>query len=333
MFGDDEVDARLAVVAISFSLVYLSTRGVHTSLRVLHLTSNSLPKLFHSINKLHVSYNLRRGPLTLSMDRPTDSREVATADNLLVVKGNGRILSRRVSQVYGLALLGAMALRLNRLPFVELHVSFLAHHESWTPNEIRKVAQADASGDNFMFIDDGRKFISCRVNPDYGVALLEGIEHVPAEAFQARPGLSRGTVAPTSEIGNNQGIKVESPQHTSQELRQAHAFSSSPPPSTSGTLANNIRILSDQILSSGNRQPYDRDWMKKYSISEDCLDGCQSKHKLDALLRQGAVKVGDKLCVTYQSNGGPVFKTGEVGSRANHPPSLPPIMTLTSNLF
>ena len=257
------------------------------------------------------------------MNRPTNSREVATADNLLVVKGNGRILSRRVSQVYGLALLGAMVLRVNKLPLVELHVSFLAHHESWTPNEIRKVAQADASGDNFMFIDDGRKIISCRVNPDYGVALLEGLDHNPGGALQARPGLSRGAAAPASEIGNDQGIKVESPPHTSKELRQAHAFSSSTPPSTFGRPANNTRILSDQILSSANRQPYDRDWMKKYSISEDCLDGRQSKHKLDALLKQGAVKVGDKLCVTYHSDGGPVVKTGKVGSRFSHPPSLP----------
>ncbi|CAD6574457.1 MAG: hypothetical protein ASARMPREDX12_006595 [Alectoria sarmentosa] len=246
------------------------------------------------------------------MDRPRDSWEVATTDNLLVVKGNGRFLSRRVSQVYGLALLGAMALRVDKLPFVELHISFLAHHEPWTRNEIRNTAQVVASGDNFMFIDDGRKILSCRVNPDYGVALLEGIEHIPAEAFQALNGLSRGMVAPASEIGNDRVMKVESPQHTSQESRQAHAFSSSPPPSTTGTPANNTRILSDQILSSANRQPYDRDWMKKYSISEDCLDGCQSKHKLDALLRQGAVKVGDKLCVAYHSSGGPVVKTGEV---------------------
>lgn len=263
------------------------------------------------------------------MNRETGSQESATAGNLLVVQDNGRILSCRVSQVYGGALLRAMALRRNRLRFREIHVSFLSQHQSLTRNEIRKAAQAVAPEDNIMFIDDGRKILSCRINPEYGVALVEKLQQRVEEGSQTRVSLSHATISRASEVDNDVDMLLESPWHASPELDQPHATSSSSfQPGISGIPANNLKILSDQVLFSANRQPYDRDWMTKYNITEDCLEGPPSMHKVDVLLKYGAIKVGDKLCITYRSDGGTVANFGEVGFRSSHSP----IMMLTSRL-
>ena len=70
--------------------------------------------------------------------------------------------------------------------------------------------------------------------------------------------------------------------------------------------------LADRIFSSTDGKPYDRDWIKTHNVKQDILKGIPSKHKLDLLVRHGAVVVGDKLCVTYNSSGNPVIIEGEV---------------------
>lgn len=242
-------------------------------------------------------------------------QDIAPADNLLVVEDNGKSLSCRVSQVYGRALLGAMALRLNKLRSKEIHVSFLSQDESLTSNEIRKAAQVAAPRDNIMFIDDSRKILSCRINAEYGAVLIEKLQRTPDEASQTRGvALPHVTVAPASDYDNDIDMLLESPQRTSPELH--------------GPLGDSLGILSDQILSSANRQPYDRDWMTKYNINEDCLNGPPGRHKIDVLLRYGAIKAGDKLCITYHPDGAPALRYGEVGFRSSHPA----IIMLTSRL-
>lgn len=152
-----------------------------------------------------------------------------------------------------------------------------------------------------MFIDDSRKILSCRINAEYGVVLIEKLQRTPDEASQTRGvALPHVTVAPASDYDNDNDIDMllESPQRTSPELH--------------GTLGNSLGILSDQILSSANRQPYDRDWMTKYNINEDCLNGPPSRHKVDVLLRYGAIKAGDKLCITYHPDGAPALRYGEI---------------------
>lgn len=68
----------------------------------------------------------------------------------------------------------------------------------------------------------------------------------------------------------------------------------------------------DAIFSSADGNSYDRDWMKTHNVNDDILKGTPSKHKLDMLVRHGAVVVGDKLRVTYRSSGNPVIEEGEV---------------------
>ena len=251
----------------------------------------------------------------LNMNRETQSGDVAPAENLLVLENNGQISSRRVSKVYGKALLGAMATRTRSTPATDLHISFLPQHESWTVENIRNAVQAVAPADNFLFIDDSRKILSCRISPEYGAALLENL---PEEASQTQSVLSQRMDTQTGAITSNRGMVPEASQHPSGELHHPDSNASSSPSSMFGTPDNNLGILSDDILSSANRQPYDRDWMGKYGINEECLDGSTSKHKLDMLVRHGAVKVGDKLRVTYYQDGGPVIKIGEVFLGPSH---------------
>ena len=257
---------------------------------------------------------MQHGSLTLNMNRETDPRGAAPKENILVVEDNGRIVSRRVSQVYGRALLGAMALRINSLSFRHLHDSFFPQIELLTLDKIRRTAQAVAPRDNFMFIDASRRILSCQVNPDYGVALLESLQQTLEDASHTQSVSSHATVTQASETSSNQRDTIaESSQCASKGFMQPHPNTPYSPLSISETLANTAGILSDQILSFANRQPYDRDWMSKYSINESCLDGPLSKHKLDVLVRYGAVKVGDRLRVTYHRDDGPVVKIGEVG--------------------
>lgn len=96
----------------------------------------------------------------------------------------------------------------------------------------------------------------------------------------------------------------------------ASSSRSSPAPSTValGTVAQ-----MDAVFSSAEGNPYDRDWISNHGLNEEVLTEIpNSKHKLDLLVRHGAVVAGDKLCVTYHSDGSPVVIEGEVSSPSKY---------------
>lgn len=94
---------------------------------------------------------------------------------------------------------------------------------------------------------------------------------------------------------------------------------------TSSTETFNTEAWVDQIFSSADGKPYDRDWIRVHNVNENVLKGIPSKHKLDLLVRHGAVVVGDKLRVTYHSSGNPVIVDGIVSL------SLDSIIVIISN--
>ena len=58
--------------------------------------------------------------------------------------------------------------------------------------------------------------------------------------------------------------------------------------------------------------------MRKYNINDSCLNGPSSQMKLDVLLKNGAIKAGDLLCVRYElDEGSPDLEVGQV-SRCCH---------------
>ena len=250
----------------------------------------------------HTSSLSQRMSLALNMNTTTHSQE-NTLQNLLVIDKNGQILSRRVSQLYGTALLRAIV---HSVHLRDVHHTSLLQTESWTVENIKEDAQAVCPGHNIIFIDDNRRILSCQINPDYGLALLESLPQGPTEAAEhAEAALSYNTTIQSSEASSSkQGTGAESSQRPSTQSELLYTDPASPLFNTSSTTTANARILSDQTLSIVNRQPYDRDWMSKYDIDDSCLNGPSSKIKLDVLLKNGAIKAGDLLYVSYELDDG-----------------------------
>lgn len=63
--------------------------------------------------------------------------------------------------------------------------------------------------------------------------------------------------------------------------------------------------LSDNDLTCLSERPYNNEWMTLYGIDSTVLETFVSKHKLESLIRHGALQVGDHLYVanTYPGNG------------------------------
>ena len=68
----------------------------------------------------------------------------------------------------------------------------------------------------------------------------------------------------------------------------------------------------DRVFNAAVNKNYDRKWMPQSDLDGSLLYGWTSRHKLDQLVRHGAVVVGDILRVTYESAAGNVFKDGQV---------------------
>ena len=239
-------------------------------------------------------------------------------ENLLVVDNDGRIISCRVSYIYGRALFGAIAMQSGNI-----HDSSLSQTESLSLEKIKRAAQAVAPGDNIMFINDNRRIRSCRINPKYGIALLEYLRQNPQEvADVAKAALSYDPAIQSSEASSSsQETRAESSQRPSKKSKPSYTNPSFSAVSTSATPTTKASILSDHILSTVNRQPYNRDWMSKYNINDSCLNGPSSKVKLDVLVKNGAIKAGDLLCVRYdRDDGNENVEVGEV-SRCDYVPT------------
>ena len=237
------------------------------------------------------------------MNTTTHSQE-NTRENLLVIDNSGKIVSRRVSQVYGTALLRAIA---RSVHLRTVHHTSLLQTEAWTLENIKEDAQAISPGHNIIFVDDSRRILSCQINPDYGIALLESLPQNPTEvADHAEAALSYNTTIQSSEASSSK-------QGTGGESSQRPYTQSKPLFNTSAGPTANATILSDQVLSTLNRQPYDRDWMSKYKIGDSCLNGPSSEIQLDLLLKNGAIKAGDLLSVRYGlADGSEEIEVGQV---------------------
>ena len=243
------------------------------------------------------------------MNTPTRSQD-NTLQNLLVIDNNGQIYSRRVSQLYGTALIRSLA---HTVHLRHIHHTSLLQTEAWTLQNIKEDAQAIKPGHNIIFVDDSRRILSCQINPDHGIALLKDLPENPTEvADHAQAALSHNTNIQSSEASSSkQGTGAESSQRPSRQYEPLHTDSASPLLNTSATPTANAGILPEQTLSTLNRQPYDRDWMSKYNVNDSYLNGPSSEISLDVLLKSGAIKAGDLLYVSYELEDG--SENNEVG--------------------
>ena len=188
--------------------------------------------------------------------------------------------------------------------------------------------------DNLFFRTDDGRVLAVRVSPTFGPELLRGLSQPsePPTQLAALPFVLAPSTAHDDAVASNaqnlpstENASAQPSLPASGPSRTAGVASNTPAPipGASAALASMLRPNShagvidadawvDGIFSSADGRPYDRDWISNHNVNDDILKGDTSKHKLDLLVRYGAVIPGDKLCVTYRSSGNPVIVEGEV---------------------
>lgn len=170
----------------------------------------------------------------------------------------------------------------------------------------------------FLRQDDGT-FLAIHISSTRGRDLLRLHRELTAQigtpTYQTTPPFGLNTVyedrssgAQTPTLKDNEPSIPASSAPTVQPPAKVSTDSSLDP----RTGFSSTDVWMDTIFSSADGQSYDRDWIKIHNVNDSILKGIPSKHKLDLLVRFGAVVVGDKLCVTYHSLGYPVIREGEV---------------------
>ena len=181
--------------------------------------------------------------------------------------------------------------------------------------------------DKLSFRTDSGRILAIRISPTLGPELFRGLSHQigPMTELSALPfvstsstafngglaidahdlALAADTSAPRSSSASGPDRLAGVSSNASVLVPCASAASSSNLRRNSGTGIVNADAWVYGIFTSAEGKPYDRDWMSKHNVKGDILVGVPSKHKLNTLVRHGAVIVGDKLCVTYNSSGNP----------------------------
>ena len=136
--------------------------------------------------------------------------------------------------------------------------------------------------DNLFFQQEDGTYLACKVTPTFGKELLGALcgPHSEPRRINSLPAPSLSIAVPY--------VKT----------------SSAPMPTLDDQL--------NEVFSSTERKPYDRHWIANHGIDTKVLEGWNSKHKLDLLVRHGAVVPGDKMRIYYIYPGGSVKKEGEV---------------------
>ena len=204
--------------------------------------------------------------------------------------------------------------------------------------------------DNLFFRTDDGRVLAIRISSTLGPELLRGLSKqigpltsLPALPFAMTPSTTlddnlandaqalsltanTSTAAPSSAPVPSKAASSSTNTSASGRGASAALSSISRPKSSRDTIVTDDLV--DRIFSSTDGKPYDRDWVKTHSVNQDILKGTPSKHKLDLLVRHGAVVAGDKLCVTYHSSGNPVIIEGEVSLQ-----SAPVAVTTANPIF
>ena len=192
--------------------------------------------------------------------------------------------------------------------------------------------------DNLFFRKDDGSVLAIRINSAKGPELLQVLHGLsqqssPLAQLSALPFTVTSSTTLNDDLANNaqdmsltknDSVSATSSAPVTRRKAPTSTTASAPilgastavsriPSPDSSTGAINSDTWMDQVFSSTDGKPYDRDWIRIHNVNKDMLEEIpSSKHKLDLLVRHGAVIVGDKLCVTYHSSGDPVVMEGEV---------------------
>ena len=187
--------------------------------------------------------------------------------------------------------------------------------------------------DNLFFLKDDGKVLAVCISPTLGPALLRGFTQsncLPSEVSALPFALTPSTAVNDDHAGDAQiqaptASASAQPSSAASDANRAADVSSSksaPESHTSSALSStlsrnsdagavNVDDWVDKMFSSAGEE-YNREWMSIHNVNNDVLGGVPSKHKLNVLVKQRAVYIDDKLCVTYNSSGNSTVIKGEV---------------------
>ena len=177
--------------------------------------------------------------------------------------------------------------------------------------------------DNLFFRDDDGSVLAVRISCILGRELLCGLSQQtsPLTYFPALPLVS---ASPAHRDDDGPSATAHIPATLPSGTPTVSTHTSAPARATSAARGGELRpklsaaivdtdAWVDGIFSSSNGTSYDRNWISNNDVDdEQVLKGTASKHKLDVLIRYGAVVVGDKLCVTYNLSTNPKTVEGVV---------------------
>ena len=184
----------------------------------------------------------------------------------------------------------------------------------------------------FFYPDDGGVLAVC-ISPTLGPALLRGLSQpkcppsevsappfalTPSTAIdndlagdaQTQPSTANASAQPSSPASSANRAADVSSDRFDPDTHASPALSRTLRPNLGAGIVN-ANAWVDGIFSSADGEAYDRDWISNHDVNNDILEGTPSKHKLNVLVKHGAVIVGDKLCVTYHASGNPTVIKGE----------------------
>ena len=188
--------------------------------------------------------------------------------------------------------------------------------------------------DNLFFRADDGTVLAVRIRPTLGPELLHGlsqsgcppsqvsslplastpytaVDNNSASDAQTQPSSANASAQLSSPASDANRAAYMSSSRSAADPPASSAFSSTLRPNSGAGIVN-ANAWVDRIFSSADGEGYDRDWMSDHNVNNDVLEGTPSKHKLNVLVKNGAVIVGDKLCVTYHSSGNSIIIEGEV---------------------
>lgn len=145
--------------------------------------------------------------------------------------------------------------------------------------------------------------------------LIRGLSGPKNAVHQATMLPSRAAPSLTNDSQSTPSSVPPSTQARSTSVPRSRVHVSAGSTSTTGHYPSVSTLLNaqmEQILESTDGQPYDRNWIANNGVDEEVLTGWTSKHKLDLLVRHGAVVAGDKLRITYHGPQGAVTEEGTV---------------------
>lgn len=133
--------------------------------------------------------------------------------------------------------------------------------------------------------------------PPFAMAPSAAVDDDLDGDVQIQPLTAAASAQPSFPASDTNRVADVSSDESAPDPHTSSALSSTLRPNSSAGIVN-ANAWADRVFSSADGETYDRKWMLNHNVDKDILKGTPSKHKLNVLIKHGAVFVDDKLCAT-----------------------------------